>query len=170
MKALAQRLGLLPEKADQKWTELSGGERQRIALALALALVQEPSRGKYDVSSKGIDYSGASELQHPEQTGSTGVLGSPSLPLEEGTDRILSSPTSPPTIINSVPSLGGTCGDGDSSSILILDEPTAACDKESTERVEEVLVNSGLTIIFVTHDEAQANRIAHKKLIFYTTM
>ena len=51
------------------------------------------------------------------------------------------------------------------SCVLLLDEPTAACDPVSTHLVEKALIESGVTIIMVTHDSAQANRIANKKIV-----
>jgi putative ABC transport system ATP-binding protein len=51
---------------------------------------------------------------------------------------------------------------------LILDEPTSALDLKATKRIEDLLVSladSGLTIIVVTHDLAQARRIATDALL-----
>ena len=46
--------------------------------------------------------------------------------------------------------------------MLILDEPTAALDDETKERVEALLrqcLNDGLTLLLITHDKAQAKRL-----------
>jgi putative ABC transport system ATP-binding protein len=48
-------------------------------------------------------------------------------------------------------------------SVLLLDEPTAALDRESAAAVEALvrdLAARGLAILIVTHDEAQAARVA----------
>jgi len=48
-------------------------------------------------------------------------------------------------------------------SVLLLDEPTAALDRESAAAVEALvhaLAGRGLGIVIVTHDEAQAARVA----------
>jgi ABC-type iron transport system FetAB ATPase subunit len=47
--------------------------------------------------------------------------------------------------------------------VLLLDEPTAALDRESAAAVEGLvgaLAGRGLGIVIVTHDEAQAERVA----------
>jgi ATPase subunit of ABC transporter with duplicated ATPase domains len=49
--------------------------------------------------------------------------------------------------------------------ILLLDEPTAALDQASSRLVEKVIVDSGLTIIMITHDEQQACRLAHQRVL-----
>ena len=49
--------------------------------------------------------------------------------------------------------------------VLLLDEPTSALDEEAVARVEEVLAEErrrGLAILAVTHDAAQAARIADR--------
>ena len=46
--------------------------------------------------------------------------------------------------------------------MLILDEPTAALDDETKERVEALLqqrLEDGLTLLLITHDKAQARRL-----------
>lgn len=51
---------------------------------------------------------------------------------------------------------------------LILDEPTSALDLKATKRIEDLLVSlaeNGLTIVIVTHDLAQARRIATDALL-----
>ena len=51
--------------------------------------------------------------------------------------------------------------------VLLLDEPTAALDKQSVYAVETVLkdeLTRGITLIWVTHDAEQAERIAHRRL------
>lgn len=44
--------------------------------------------------------------------------------------------------------------------VLLLDEPTAALDEESTQAVEAVL--AGQTAVWVTHDSAQCDRVANQ--------
>ena len=50
---------------------------------------------------------------------------------------------------------------------LLLDEPTAALDREAAAPVEALvrsLADRGLAILIVTHDEAQAERVADGRL------
>jgi ABC-type lipoprotein export system ATPase subunit len=50
---------------------------------------------------------------------------------------------------------------------LLLDEPTAALDNVSAAAVEELvraLATRGLGILMVTHDEAQAERVADRRV------
>ncbi len=56
----------------------------------------------------------------------------------------------------------------DSGCILLLDEPTAACDNETTLLVERALIMSGCAIIMTTHDDRQAIRLAHKRFMLST--
>jgi ABC-type iron transport system FetAB ATPase subunit len=49
--------------------------------------------------------------------------------------------------------------------VLLLDEPTAALDANTTLAVESLLktyLEKGLSIFFVTHSEEQAKRIGHR--------
>lgn len=51
--------------------------------------------------------------------------------------------------------------------VLLLDEPTAALDHDTTLMIEallEELLADGTSILIVTHDEAQAKRIATRRL------
>ncbi len=51
-------------------------------------------------------------------------------------------------------------------SVLLLDEPTAALDEDSTLRVEALLTElrqRGVGLIVVTHNEAQAKRLATRR-------
>lgn len=51
--------------------------------------------------------------------------------------------------------------------IMLLDEPTAALDEAAAARVEAVLTErlaAGVAIILVTHDDAQAARLASRRL------
>ena len=52
------------------------------------------------------------------------------------------------------------------NTILLFDEPTAACDATSTTAVERALVRSGATIILTTHDPRQSFRIAQRRMLF----
>jgi phosphate-transporting ATPase len=52
--------------------------------------------------------------------------------------------------------------------VLLLDEPTAALDPASVGAVESLIgarVRAGLAVLWVTHDAAQAKRIAVRRLI-----
>jgi len=52
--------------------------------------------------------------------------------------------------------------------ILLLDEPCSALDPLSTEKIEQLVVNlkTQLTIVIVTHNLAQAERIAQQTAFF----
>lgn len=52
--------------------------------------------------------------------------------------------------------------------VLLLDEPTAALDPDNAARVEETLLAAkaqGTSLIWVTHDKRQAERIAARRII-----
>ena len=52
--------------------------------------------------------------------------------------------------------------------VLLLDEPTSALDPEATAKVEGVLrekLDAGVSIIMVSHDAAQAKRLAHRQFV-----
>ncbi len=56
----------------------------------------------------------------------------------------------------------------DDPPVILLDEPTAALDQESTTRVEELikeLLKDGRVILFVSHDAAQIERLADRKFL-----
>ena len=50
--------------------------------------------------------------------------------------------------------------------IAILDEPTSAMDEKSQEMAEELILNyaKGKTMIIITHDKSQINKIADKTI------
>lgn len=51
--------------------------------------------------------------------------------------------------------------------VLLLDEPTASLDGDSVVRVEGVIaqrLEQGCAVLWVTHDEAQARRVAARRL------
>jgi ABC-type phosphate transport system ATPase subunit len=55
-----------------------------------------------------------------------------------------------------------------SPEVLLMDEPTSALDRNAAKRVEdaiETLTASGLTMIFVTHDLEQAQRLGSTALL-----
>jgi phosphate-transporting ATPase len=52
--------------------------------------------------------------------------------------------------------------------VLLLDEPTAALDAVSVEAVEALMrekIQQGLSVLWVSHDAAQAARVAQRRLI-----
>ena len=52
--------------------------------------------------------------------------------------------------------------------VLLLDEPTAALDAASEAAVESLVssrIEAGLGVLWVTHDEGQAKRIARRRLL-----
>ena len=52
--------------------------------------------------------------------------------------------------------------------VLLLDEPTAALDDASEAAVESLIcsrIQTGLAVLWVTHDEAQAKRVARRRLM-----
>ena len=52
--------------------------------------------------------------------------------------------------------------------VLLLDEPTAALDDASEAAVESLIssrIQTGLGVLWVTHDEEQAKRIARRRLV-----
>ena len=52
--------------------------------------------------------------------------------------------------------------------VLLLDEPTAALDADSVVAVESLIASrlrSGLAVLWVTHDPAQAGRVAQRQLV-----
>jgi ABC-type iron transport system FetAB ATPase subunit len=54
------------------------------------------------------------------------------------------------------------------SPVLLLDEPTSALDAAATERIETVLrerMAAGVAIVLVTHNPAQAERLAGRRFI-----
>ena len=51
--------------------------------------------------------------------------------------------------------------------IAILDEPTSAMDEKSQEKAENIILDyaKGKTLIIITHDKSQINKIADKTII-----
>ncbi len=52
--------------------------------------------------------------------------------------------------------------------VLLMDEPTSALDKDAAARIERLigtLAEHGLAIVLVTHDLAQARRVAHDAIL-----
>jgi putative ABC transport system ATP-binding protein len=52
--------------------------------------------------------------------------------------------------------------------VLLMDEPTSALDKDATARIESLirdLAEGGLAIVLVTHNLAQASRVAGRALL-----
>jgi len=53
--------------------------------------------------------------------------------------------------------------------VLLLDEPTSSLDAKSAEKIEELLLNlrreRNLTVLWVTHEKEQAERIGGRRLI-----
>ena len=52
------------------------------------------------------------------------------------------------------------------SVVLLLDEPTSACDPDNTLAVEKVLRESQHTILMITHDVDQSLRFSSKRILF----
>lgn len=51
-----------------------------------------------------------------------------------------------------------------SPKVLLLDEPTSALDPDSAHKVERALRDSGLAIIWVSHDPGQPGRVGGRLL------
>lgn len=51
-------------------------------------------------------------------------------------------------------------------SILLLDEPTSALDPDTSILVEQTIINSGITCIWVSHDPQQIKRLPAKIVDF----
>ncbi|HEY1415592.1 MAG TPA: ABC transporter ATP-binding protein, partial [Caulobacteraceae bacterium] len=52
--------------------------------------------------------------------------------------------------------------------VLLLDEPTSALDGDGAARVEAILTErmaAGLALVLVTHDPAQAVRLASQRFV-----
>lgn len=52
--------------------------------------------------------------------------------------------------------------------VILMDEPTSALDRDATARIESLLrslLERGLTIVLVTHDLAQARRVADRGVL-----
>jgi len=52
--------------------------------------------------------------------------------------------------------------------VLLLDEPTSALDSQSTAAVESMIaerVSGGTSVVWSTHDSAQAARVASRLLV-----
>lgn len=55
-----------------------------------------------------------------------------------------------------------------SPSVLLADEPTSSLDHEATAQLEGLarrLAESGTSVLWVTHDLAQADRLADHRLV-----
>jgi putative ABC transport system ATP-binding protein len=56
--------------------------------------------------------------------------------------------------------------------ILLLDEPTSALDEDSARRVEDLVLDiiheRRMTCVIVTHNAAQARRVAHRAMVLKT--
>jgi ABC-type iron transport system FetAB ATPase subunit len=48
--------------------------------------------------------------------------------------------------------------------VLLLDEPTSACDPEAARAVEAALLGCGAALVWVTHDAAQPGRVGGRQL------
>lgn len=133
---LEESLGLREGLMGEPWGKMSGGERQRAAIACALLLVRTtPRRVLSCLPPTAVD------------TTATNAPG--------GNGRnLLASENSEEERWKSV-----------REAVLLLDEPTAACDVETTLRVEEALKRSGAAIIMVTHDDRQALRMPHRRIL-----
>ena len=52
------------------------------------------------------------------------------------------------------------------SVILLLDEPTSACDHACVMTIEQALISSGITLVVISHDFDQAKRLGTKSIVF----
>lgn len=43
--------------------------------------------------------------------------------------------------------------------VLLLDEPTSACDPVSTQQVEDMILRTKKAVVWVSHDESQIDRL-----------
>jgi len=43
--------------------------------------------------------------------------------------------------------------------ILLLDEPTSACDEKAARKLEDLVLKSGIAAVWVSHDAAQMERL-----------
>jgi ABC-type phosphate transport system ATPase subunit len=50
--------------------------------------------------------------------------------------------------------------------VLLLDEPTSACDPETVLHIEKSIRACGAAVVWVTHDAAQAQRVGDGRLVF----
>lgn len=57
-----------------------------------------------------------------------------------------------------------TSADEPLNCVLLLDEPTAACDQLSAALVEAAIIESKATVLMITHDDRQSKRFAHRSL------
>lgn len=57
------------------------------------------------------------------------------------------------------------CGVSVCDAVLLLDEPTAACDAAACAAVEKAVAASGAAVVVVTHDDKQAQRMAHRRVV-----
>ena len=62
-------------------------------------------------------------------------------------------------------SKSSTIKDRPGSIVLLLDEPTGACDMETTMKVERALTSLGCTIIIVSHDTDQQERFGTRRIL-----
>ncbi|KAJ1462463.1 hypothetical protein M885DRAFT_456134 [Pelagophyceae sp. CCMP2097] len=49
--------------------------------------------------------------------------------------------------------------------VLLLDEPTSACDEDTALKIERSLIESGITILLTTHSKDQAARLCDSHLV-----
>ncbi len=143
-------------KLSQAWALLSGGERQRAIIACALVLVGVTRPPSTDGESSGGSMSRSLD---GDDAGDSAVemLQSARDDCEEGAD-----PEADPRDCN----WSDVDADSRPYAVLLLDEPTAACDAVSCAAVERAIVASGSAVILITHDEQQARRLAHRRINF----
>lgn len=154
---------------DKAWNTLSGGERQRAAIACALivACSVENSQRVATVSASSSTVQSplpSNREDHQEEADETAVLESGSLSWTLPAGHI-GSPNNNSSS-NEEDNLGSV--DNFPDAVLLLDEPTAACDPQTCLAVERALIVSGVAMIIITHDERQAERMAHRRLILTT--
>jgi ATPase subunit of ABC transporter with duplicated ATPase domains len=124
-------------KMSQQWGALSGGERQRAVIACGLILC-----------------CGDATLGNAETTKKLSPSRPSTQPSGSESERAFTA------VAEEV--VAGTAGPG---CVLLLDEPTAACDEAACAAVERALVQSGVACVIVTHDQRQAERLAHTRIL-----
>jgi len=148
---MERQLLLQSGKLSQSWSALSGGERQRAIIACGV-LVTCPQRvmrlqEAQDERGEGNGESIGSRLD---------AFAQESFRATDDTGAAPSANSHNPTRNENLPT---------SYAVLLLDEPTAACDAQACAAVERLLMEIGVACVVVTYDERQAARLATTRVI-----